>query len=123
MRTSRPPAWPASSRCASARRSRRLPLLDGPFDLIFLDADKAESAEYLECVLGLARQGTLIVADNVVRGGGVAEPDSSDPRVRGVRRFFDLVAADARVEATAIQTVGGKGWDGFTLALVTAAPT
>ena len=65
----------------------------------------------------------MIVADNVVRGGAVADATSADPRVRGVRRFFDLVAGDPRVDATAIQTVGVKGYDGFALALVTAAST
>ena len=99
-----------------------LPRLTGPFDLIFLDADKAENAEYLGLALELSRPGTLIVADNVVREGAVADEASSDPRVQGVRRFFDLLAAEPRVSATAIQTVGSKGWDGFALALVTAAP-
>lgn len=95
-----------------------LPQLDGPFDLIFLDADKANNAEYLEAALALSRPGTAIVADNVVRVGAVADPESDDPSVQGVRRFFDLIAADPRLEATAIQTVGAKGWDGFALALV-----
>jgi predicted O-methyltransferase YrrM len=92
--------------------------LDGPFDLIFLDADKAENDAYLEAALALSRSGTAIVADNVVRGGAVADPGSEDPRVQGVRRFFDRVAGDPRLEATAIQTVGAKGWDGFALAVV-----
>ena len=96
-----------------------LPQLDGAFDLIFLDADKANSAEYLTLALELSRPGTLIVADNVVRAGAVSDANSSDPSVQGVRRFFELLAADPRVEATAIQTVGAKGWDGFALALVT----
>ena len=100
-----------------------LPLLDGPFDLIFIDADKAENPEYLRWALTLSRPGTMIVADNVVRGGAVADATSADPRVRGVRSFLDLVAGDPRVDATAIQTVGVKGWDGFALALVTAAST
>ncbi len=100
-----------------------LPLLDGSFDLVFLDADKAENADYLSFALALSRAGTVIVADNVVRGGAVADADSLDSRVQGVRRFVDAVADDPRVEATAIQTVGGKGWDGFALALVTEAPT
>jgi predicted O-methyltransferase YrrM len=98
-----------------------LPGLTGPFDLVFLDADKAENAAYLGHALALSRPGTLIVADNVVRGGAVAE-ESGDPRVRGVRRFFDLLADEPRVSATAIQTVGVKGWDGFALAFVTATP-
>jgi len=95
-----------------------LPRLVGPYDLIFLDADKAENPEYVAHALELSRPGTLIVADNVVRGGAVVDADSDDPRVRGVRRFFDLLEEDPRVSATAIQTVGSKGWDGFALALV-----
>ena len=99
-----------------------LPQLTGPFDLIFLDADKAENPEYLAHALGLSRAGTLIVADNVVRGGAVVDATSGDPRVQGVRRFFDLLAAEPRVTATAIQTVGSKGWDGVALALVLGDP-
>jgi predicted O-methyltransferase YrrM len=97
-----------------------LPQLDGPFDLIFLDADKAESPDYLEWALRLSRPGTLIVADNVVRGGAVVDAASDDPRVRGIRRFNELVAADPRLEATVIQTVGSKGYDGFAVLLVGA---
>ena len=93
-----------------------------PFDLTFVDADKARSAEYLEWAIRLSRRGSLIVADNVVRGGAVADASSADPAVRGVRRFYELLAADPRVSATAIQTVGSKGHDGFVLALVTADP-
>jgi predicted O-methyltransferase YrrM len=96
-----------------------LPKLEGPFDLIFLDADKANNAEYLARAVELSRPGTLIVADNVVRDGAVTDGASDDPSVLGVRRFFELLAADPRVEATAIQTVGAKGWDGFALVLVT----
>ncbi|MDQ3161687.1 MAG: O-methyltransferase [Actinomycetota bacterium] len=95
-----------------------LPRLRGPFDLIFLDADKAENLEYLVHALELSRPGTLIVADNVVRGGAVIDVDSDDGRVQGVRRFFDLLNEEPRLTATAIQTVGSKGWDGFALALV-----
>jgi predicted O-methyltransferase YrrM len=91
---------------------------DGPFDLIFIDADKAGNAQYLTWALALSRPGTLIVADNVVRGGAVVDADSADPSVQGVRRFFDLLTAQARVKATAIQTVGEKGYDGFALAVV-----
>jgi predicted O-methyltransferase YrrM len=89
-----------------------------PFDLIFLDADKASNAVYLEHALELSRPGTLIVADNVVRGGAVADPRSEDATVQGMRRFFELLAAEPRVTATALQTVGGKGHDGLALALV-----
>jgi predicted O-methyltransferase YrrM len=97
-----------------------LPGLSGPFDLIFIDADKRSNAYYLHEVLNLARPGTLIVADNVIRGGAVLDTASDDPSVRGVREFFDAVAAEPRLVATAIQTVGCKGYDGFALALVTS---
>ena len=89
---------------------------DGPFDLVFIDADKAGNAEYLAAALELSRPGTLIVADNVIRGGAVL--DGEDPSAAGVRRFFDLIAAEPRLRATAIQTVGEKGYDGFALAVV-----
>jgi predicted O-methyltransferase YrrM len=95
-----------------------LPTLDGPFDLVFIDADKRSNAQYLEWALRLSRPGTLIVADNVIRDGAVADPESEDPSVIGVRAFFDAVAAEPRLRATAIQTVGAKGYDGFALALV-----
>jgi predicted O-methyltransferase YrrM len=88
----------------------------GPFDLIFIDADKQSNPLYLDRSLALARPGTVIVADNVVRGGAVADPDDPDPRVRGIRLFTELVAAEPRLEATAIQTVGAKGHDGFLIA-------
>jgi predicted O-methyltransferase YrrM len=91
-----------------------------PFDLVYLDADKRSNPEYLPWALRLARRGTLIVADNVVRGGAVADASSGDPDVQGVRRFLELLAAEPRVSATAIQTVGSKGYDGFALALVTS---
>ena len=93
-----------------------LPELVGPFDLVFIDADKRSNPDYLPLVLDLARPGTLIVADNVVRGGAVVDGD--DPSAAGVRRFLELVAAEPRLDATAIQTVGVKGHDGFLLALV-----
>jgi predicted O-methyltransferase YrrM len=94
----------------------------GPFDLIFIDADKRNNPGYLEWSLRLARPGTLIVADNVVRGGGVAEPGTRDADALGVRRFIEMVAADPRLRAAAIQTVGRKGWDGLALILVEAKP-
>lgn len=97
-----------------------LPEVDGPFDLIFIDADKRSNPQYLEWALRLSRPGTAIVADNVVRGGAVLDAGSADPSVQGVRRFISMVAADPRLDATAIQTVGAKGWDGFVLALVSA---
>jgi predicted O-methyltransferase YrrM len=85
---------------------------------VFIDADKRSNAGYLRRALRLSRPGTLIVADDVVRGGEVVDGSSADPSVRGVRAFFDAVAAEARLRATAIQTVGAKGYDGFALALV-----
>ena len=91
----------------------------GPFDLVFIDADKETNPDYLAWALRLSRPGTVIVADNVVRGGAILDGASADPSVRGVRRFLELVAADPRLAATAIQTVGAKGWDGFAIALVT----
>lgn len=95
-----------------------LPKLTGPFDLIFIDADKPSYPDYLAWALRLARCGSLIVADNVVRNGAVLDPASDDPRVQGARRFNELLAAEPRVSATAIQTVGSKGYDGFAVALV-----
>jgi predicted O-methyltransferase YrrM len=91
----------------------------GPFDLIFIDADKVGYPEYLTWSLRLSRPGTLIVADNVVRGGAVADPASRDPSVRAVRKFIEMIGADPRLTATAVQTVGSRGYDGFALALVT----
>jgi len=92
----------------------------GPFDLIFIDADKANNPGYLEWALKLSRRGTLVIGDNTVRDGTVVDPASTDPSVQGIRRFHELIAAEPRLSATAIQTVGSKGYDGFTLALVTA---
>ena len=91
----------------------------GPFDLIFIDADKAGYPDYFTWALKLSRSGSLIIADNVVRNGAVADPSSTDPSVMGVRRMNELVAAEPRVSATAIQTVGSKGYDGLMIALVT----
>ena len=90
----------------------------GPFDLIFIDADKPNNPAYLDWAIKLARPGTVIIGDNVVREGAVIDASSADDRVQGVRTFFDMLGADPRVDATALQTVGSKGWDGFTLALV-----
>jgi predicted O-methyltransferase YrrM len=93
-----------------------LPSVEGSFDLVFIDADKRSNAEYLAWALRLSRPGTLIVADNVVRGGALLAGE--DPSAVGVRAFFDAVAAEPRLRATAIQTVGVKGYDGFALLLV-----
>jgi predicted O-methyltransferase YrrM len=93
---------------------------EAPFDLIFIDADKTGYSDYLAWSLKLSRPGTLIVADNVVRKGAVADPASADAKVQGVRRFNQLLAAEPRVSATVIQTVGSKGYDGLAMALVTS---
>jgi len=90
----------------------------GPFDLIFIDADKPGYPEYWSWALRLSRRGTLIIADNVVRNGKVVDADSSDANVRAVRRYHELVAAEPRVTATVVQTVGSKGYDGLSFALV-----
>jgi predicted O-methyltransferase YrrM len=94
----------------------------GPFDLIFIDADKTAYPEYFSWALRLARRGTMIVADNVVRDGAIVDPASADPKVQGVRRLVALMAAEPRVRATVLQTVGVKGYDGFAIALVMDAP-
>jgi predicted O-methyltransferase YrrM len=90
-----------------------------PFDLVFIDADKAPYAEYLEWALRLSRPGTVIVADNVVRAGAVAFGPSDDEAVTGVQRFAERVAQDPRVAASFVQTVGAKGHDGLCIAVVT----
>lgn len=99
-----------------------LPMLEnegiGPFDLIFIDADKPSNPDYLEWCLKLSRPGTVIIGDNVVRNGAVTDAASTDRNVIGVRRFFDLMAENPRLSATGIQTVGSKGYDGFSLAIV-----
>ena len=89
-----------------------------PFDLSFIDADKANNAAYFRAALEMSRPGGLIIVDNVVREGAVADPATADDGGRGARRLFDAVAAEPRVEATALQTVGSKGWDGFLMARV-----
>ncbi|HEY4415226.1 MAG TPA: O-methyltransferase [Verrucomicrobiae bacterium] len=90
----------------------------GPFDFIFIDADKESYPEYLTWALKLARRGTVIIADNLVRKGDVLEANHEDPRVHGARRFNELLASDPRVTATLLQTVGSKGYDGFAMAIV-----
>jgi len=89
-----------------------------PFDFVFIDADKPNNPGYLEGALRLSRPGTVIVVDNVVREGEVVDAESRDASVRGVRRLFAMMAADSRLEATALQTVGSKGYDGFALGVV-----
>ncbi len=90
----------------------------GPFDLIFIDADKGNYPGYLEWAVKLSRLGTLIIGDNVVRDGKLIDADDPDPSVQGVRRMNEIIAADPRLTATAIQTVGSKGYDGFMIAIV-----
>jgi predicted O-methyltransferase YrrM len=92
---------------------------EGPFDLVFIDADKLNNAAYFEWALRLTRPGSLIIVDNVVRGGDVIDTASDDPGVRGVRRFIERVAEEPRVLASVIQAVNAKGYDGFAIALVT----
>lgn len=89
-----------------------------PFDLFFIDADKRNNPDYLTWTLKLSRPGSLIIADNVIRDGSILDSASDDPNVQGIRRFNELVAADPRLSATTIQTVGSKGYDGFALVLV-----
>ena len=89
-----------------------------PFDLIFIDADKPNNPHYLDWAVKLARPGSIIIGDNVVRDGAVADPHSTDPSVQGVQRFFERMQAHPRLEATALQTVGAKGYDGFSIARV-----
>ena len=119
----------ARAGCAGAVDLRVGPALDvlrkihaerrGPFDFIFIDADKVNYPEYFAWAMKLARPGTLILADNVVREGEVANRRSTDPAVRAVRGFNRAVAAEPRAAATVIQTVGVKGYDGFAVVLVT----
>jgi len=90
-----------------------------PFDLIFIDADKGNNPLYVQGALKLARKGTVIIVDNVIRDGAVLEADSTDTNIVGTRRMFELVGKEPRLTATALQTVGGKGYDGFVMAVVT----
>ena len=92
-----------------------------PFDLVFIDADKPSNTIYFEWALRLTRTGSLIIIDNVVRSGKVVDPDSDDANVQGVRQFMSRMATEPRVVATAVQTVGSKGYDGLAIALVTGA--
>ena len=89
-----------------------------PFDLIFLDADKPNNPVYLEWAIRLSRPGTIIIGDNVIRDGEILDPNNTDPRVTGTRTFLEKLGAHSRLDATALQTVGSKGYDGFAIALV-----
>jgi predicted O-methyltransferase YrrM len=110
---------------APAAESLRKLAADGvePFDFVFIDADKASSDRYFLAALGLSHPGTVIVVDNVVRDGAVADTASTDSNILGIRRLMELLAHERRVVATAIQTVGSKGYDGFVLARVGAGPS
>jgi predicted O-methyltransferase YrrM len=92
-----------------------------PFDVIFIDADKKSIPEYFDSALELSEPGSLIIVDNVIREGAVIDTGSTDPNILGVRRFNERLARSERVSATTIQTVGSKGYDGFTIALVNAS--
>jgi len=89
-----------------------------PFDMVFIDADKQSNVDYVAEAIRLGRSGTTIIVDNVVREGGVLDPASDDARIQGTRALFDFLQSDPRIDATALQTVGAKGWDGFVLARV-----
>lgn len=92
--------------------------LEGMFDLVFIDADKRNNAAYLEAALNLSRPGTVIIVDNVVRSGGIIDRTKTDPHTAGTRTMFDRLHDHPRLDATALQTVGEKGWDGFMMAVV-----
>lgn len=89
-----------------------------PYDLVFIDADKANIPAYFEATLGMSRPGSLIIVDNVVREGGLLDEHTDSPDIRGIRRLHELLATDARVSATTMQTVGSRGYDGMLLAVV-----
>ncbi|WP_298871719.1 O-methyltransferase [uncultured Microbacterium sp.] len=102
------------------RGTEVLPTLDGgePFDLVFIDADKESNTVYLDWAARLGRPGTVIVLDNVVRGGEVADAGTADSKVLGARRGIEMLGTDPRFDATALQTLDRKGWDGIALAIV-----
>jgi len=93
----------------------------GPFDVVFVDADKENNVRYVRMALELSRPGTVVVVDNVIRGGAVVNANDDDPRVQGTRALFDYLATEPRLDCTALQTVGAKGHDGFLLGLVLAS--
>jgi len=93
----------------------------GPFDLVFIDADKASTPDYLTWALRLTKPGSLIIIDNVVRNGAVSDPTSANADVQGIRRALAMLAQEPRLDAAALQTVGVKGYDGMAIALVTSA--
>jgi predicted O-methyltransferase YrrM len=91
---------------------------EAPFDFVFIDADKQNNANYVQAAIDMARPGALIIVDNVVREGEILDAASDDPKVQGTRRLFDMLADEPRLDATAVQTVGSKKWDGLVVALV-----
>jgi predicted O-methyltransferase YrrM len=91
---------------------------EAPFDFVFIDADKANTPDYFTWALKLTQRGSIIIVDNVIRNGAVINDDSTDENIQGIRKFNRLLAAEPRVKATAIQTVGSKGYDGLAIALV-----
>ncbi|MER7796725.1 O-methyltransferase [Microbacterium sp. NPDC096154] len=95
-----------------------LPTLDGPFDLVFIDADKESNTRYLDWAARLGRPGAVVVLDNIGRDGEIVHADADDTKVRGTREALEMLGSDPRFEATALQTVGLKGWDGIAIALV-----
>jgi len=105
-------------RIGSAADSLAAMAMGDPFDFVFIDADKQSNALYVSEAIRLGRSGTTIIVDNVVREGGVLEANSDDERIVGTRALFDMLSADPRLDATAVQTVGAKKWDGFVLARV-----
>jgi predicted O-methyltransferase YrrM len=94
-----------------------------PFDFVFIDADKSSYPDYLRLTLQLCRPGTVIVADNAVRSGRLGDPANQEPDILGIRAFFNMLAATPDADSTAIQTVGAKGWDGFSITIVSASQT
>lgn len=109
-------------RIVAGAAAEQLPILaaesPAPFDFIFIDADKPNNPIYLDWALKLSRPGSVIVLDNVIRDGKVIEPNHPDPRVQGTQAAFDLIGSESRLTATALQTVGEKGWDGFAIMIV-----
>ena len=105
-------------RVGPAKDSLAAMIGEAPFDFVFIDADKQGNADYVAEAIRLGRSGTVIVVDNVVREGGVLDANSGDPRIDGTRALFDMLSAEPRLDATAVQTVGAKKWDGFVLARV-----
>jgi len=105
-------------RVGPAKDSLAAMIGEAPFDFVFIDADKQGNADYVAEAIRLGRSGTVIVVDNVVREGGVLDANSGDPRIDGTRALFDMLSAEPRLDATAVQTVGAKKWDGFVPARV-----